>query len=235
MTVRDLWNDIRLLPARSNELLKGSNPEECRERLLIGMASCCGLSVQSEILSGAGRNGGHSGTKSGPAGRVLTGVMSCPVWPDGVADMQRPGIGRRLKAPRLYGRGCRFAVRGDTRQAAALAFGLHIGAAMIRRIVSSIGFPTDRFAWPDRAARRAAPRVAAQQPPNAEVGAFQQAVPAERLGEVLRAGGREAAAGRRERRDAMAVNPDQQHRRCDQYLPQNAGVSAASFVHRADS
>ena len=153
MTVRDLWNDIRLLPARSNELLKGSNPEECRERLLIGMASCCGLSVQSEILSGAGRNGGHSGTKSGPAGRVLTGVMS---WPDGVADMQRPGIGRRLKAPRLYGRGCRFAVRGDTRQAAALAFGLHIGAAMIRRIVSSIGFPTDRFAWPDRAARRAA-------------------------------------------------------------------------------
>ena len=120
MTVRDLWNDIRLLPARSNELLKGSNPEECRERLLIGMASCCGLSVQSEILSGAGRNGGHSGTKSGPAGRVLTGVMSCPVWPDGVADMQRPGIGRRLKAPRLYGRGCRFAVRGDTRQAAAL-------------------------------------------------------------------------------------------------------------------
>lgn len=68
MTVRDLWNDIRLLPARSNELLKGSNPEECRERLLIGMASCCGLSVQSEILSGAGRNGGHSGTKSGPAG-----------------------------------------------------------------------------------------------------------------------------------------------------------------------
>ena len=38
-----------------------------------------------------------------------------------------------------------------------------------------------------------------------------------------------------ERRDAMAVNPDQQHRRCDQYLPQNAGVSAASFVHRADS
>lgn len=81
----------------------------------------------------------------------------------------------------------------------------------------------------------ASPRVAAQQPPNAEVGAFQQAVPAERLGEVLRAGGREAAAGRRERRDAMAVNLDQQHRRCDQYLPQNAGVSAASFVHRADS
>lgn len=40
MTVRDLWNDIRLLPARSNELLKDSNPEECRERLLIGMASC---------------------------------------------------------------------------------------------------------------------------------------------------------------------------------------------------
>ena len=37
--------------------------------------------------------------------------------------MQRPGIGRRLKAPELYSRGCRFAVRGDTRQAAALAFG----------------------------------------------------------------------------------------------------------------
>ena len=90
MTVRDLWNDIRLLPARSNELLKGSNPEECRERLLIGRASCCGLSVQSELLSGAGRNGGHSGTKSGPAGRVLTGVMSCPVWPDGVAARDRP-------------------------------------------------------------------------------------------------------------------------------------------------
>lgn len=86
----------------------------------------------------------------------LTGVMSCPVWPDGVADMQRPGIGRRLKAPELYSRGCRFAVRGDTRQAAALAFGLHVGATMIRRVVSSIGFPTDRFAWPDRAARRAA-------------------------------------------------------------------------------
>ena len=34
MTVRDLWNDIRLLPARSNELLKDSNPEEYRERLL---------------------------------------------------------------------------------------------------------------------------------------------------------------------------------------------------------
>lgn len=156
MTVRDLWNDIRLLPARSNELLKGSNPEECRERLLIGMASCCGLSVQSEILSGAGRNGGHSGTKSGP-GRpcpdrcyVVSGMAG---WGGRHAAA---GIGRRLKAPRLYGRGCRFAVRGDTRQAAALAFGLHIGAAMIRRIVSSIGFPTDRFAWPDRAARRAA-------------------------------------------------------------------------------
>ena len=146
MTVRDLWNDIRLLPARSNELLKDSNPEEYRERLLIGMASCCGSSVKSGISAGAGRNGGHSGTKSGPAGRVLTGVMSCPVWPDGVADMQRPGIGRRLKAPGLYGRGCRFAVRGDTRQAAALAFGLHIGAALILRVVSSIGFPTDRSA-----------------------------------------------------------------------------------------
>lgn len=156
MTVRDLWNDIRLLPARSNELLKDSNPEEYRERLLVGMASCCGSSVKSGISAGAGRNGGHSGTKSGPAGRVLTGVMSCPVWPDGVADMQRPGIGRRLKAPGLYGRGCRFAVRGDIRRTAALAFGLHVGAKMIRRIVSSIGFPTDRFAWPDRAARRAA-------------------------------------------------------------------------------
>lgn len=31
MTVRDLWNDIRLLPARSNELLKDSNPEEYRD------------------------------------------------------------------------------------------------------------------------------------------------------------------------------------------------------------
>lgn len=70
--------------------------------------------------------------------------------------MQRPGIGRRLKAPGLYGRGYRFAVRGDTRQAAALAFGPHIGAELILRIVSSIGFPTDRFTWPDRAARRAA-------------------------------------------------------------------------------
>ena len=222
---------------------------------MIGMASCCGSSVKSGISAGAGRNGGHSGTKSGPAGRVLTGVMSCPVWPDGVADMQRTGIGRRLKAPGLYSRGCRFAVRGDTRQAAALAFGLHVGATMIRRVVSSIGFPTDRHVVPQRCVSvagralrgfrvnrlrygvvsAASPRVAAQQPPNAEVGAFQQAVPAERLGEVLRAGGREAAAGRRERRDAMAVNPDQQHRRCDQYLPQNAGVSAASFVHRADS
>ena len=123
---------------------------------MIGMASCCGSSVKSGISAGAGRNGGHSGTKSGPAGRVLTGVMSCPVWPDGVADMQRTGIGRRLKALGLYSRGCRFAVRGDTRQAAALAFGLHVGATMIRRVVSSIGFPTDRFAWPDRAARRAA-------------------------------------------------------------------------------
>ena len=123
---------------------------------MIGMASCCGSSVKSGISAGAGRNGGHSGTKSGPAGRVLTGVMSCPVWLDGVADMQRPGIGRRLKAPGLHGRECRFAVRGDTRQAAALAFGLHVGATMIRRVVSSIGFPTDRFAWPDRAARRAA-------------------------------------------------------------------------------
>ena len=70
MTVRDLWNDIRLLPARSNELLKDSNPEEYKERLLIGMASCCGSSVKSGISAGAGRNGGHSGTKSGPAGRV---------------------------------------------------------------------------------------------------------------------------------------------------------------------
>lgn len=31
MTVRDLWNDIRLLPARSNESLKDSNPEEYRD------------------------------------------------------------------------------------------------------------------------------------------------------------------------------------------------------------
>ena len=92
MTVRDLWNDIRLLPARSNELLKDSNPEEYRERLLIGMASCCGSSVKSGISAGAGRNGGHSGTKSGPAGRVLTGVMSCTVWPDGrhAAARDRP-------------------------------------------------------------------------------------------------------------------------------------------------
>lgn len=123
---------------------------------MIGMASCCGSSVKSRISAGTGRNSGHSGTKSEPAGRVLTGIMSCPVWPDGVTDMQRPGIGRCLKAPGLSGRGCRFAVRGDTRQAAALAFGLHIGAELILRVVSSIGFPTDRFAWPDRAARRAA-------------------------------------------------------------------------------
>ena len=91
MTVRDFWNDIRLLPARSNELLKDSNPEEYRERLLIGMASCCGLSVQSEILSGAGRNSGHSGTKSEPAGRVLTDVMSCPAGRMGWPTCSGPG------------------------------------------------------------------------------------------------------------------------------------------------
>ena len=155
MTVRDLWNDIRLLPARSNELLKDSNPEEYKERLLIGMASCCGSSVKSGISAGAGRNGGHSGTKSGPAGRVPDRcyvVSGMAGW----GGRHAAARDRPLKAPELYSRGCRFAVRGDTRQAAALAFGLHVGATMIRRVVSSIGFPTDRFAWPDRAARRAA-------------------------------------------------------------------------------
>ena len=140
----------------------------------------------------------------------------------------------------------------------------HRCGELILRIVSSIGFPTDRFGWPrpgGASCRIGAFRLQGRALRGFRInrlryGARIRCLPkgdsaaiagyrgrslsagragAERLGKVLRACGREAAAGRRERRDAMAVDPDQQHRRCDQYLPQNAGVSAASFVHGPDS